>query len=118
MFFDPAQDGIHHGFHLVFGKCGTSSDAEKGFQTGAVVAAGGMLRNEHRMAFGRGLTSVIRRVCGSDTLVDIVGGVQPQNIQWGSIMAAGVVTTVPMMFLGLLIRRYLVAGLTMGAVKE
>lgn len=44
--------------------------------------------------------------------------VQPQNIQWGSIMAAGVVTTVPMMFLGLLIRRYLVTGLTMGAVRE
>jgi multiple sugar transport system permease protein len=44
--------------------------------------------------------------------------VQPQNIQWGSIMAAGVVTTIPMMFLGLLIRRYLVAGLTMGAVRE
>ena len=44
--------------------------------------------------------------------------VQPQNIQWGKIMAAGVVTTVPMMFLGLLIRRYLVAGLTMGAVRE
>ncbi len=44
--------------------------------------------------------------------------VQPQNIQWGSIMAAGVVTTVPMLFLGLLIRRYLVTGLTMGAVRE
>lgn len=44
--------------------------------------------------------------------------VQPQNIQWGKIMAAGVITTLPMMFLGLLIRRYLVAGLTMGAVKE
>ncbi len=44
--------------------------------------------------------------------------VQPQNIQWGSIMAAGVVTTVPMMFLGLVIRKYLVTGLTMGAVKE
>ena len=44
--------------------------------------------------------------------------VQPQNIQWGKIMAAGVVTTIPMMFLGLLIRRYLVAGLTMGAVRE
>jgi multiple sugar transport system permease protein len=44
--------------------------------------------------------------------------VQPQNIQWGKIMAAGVVTTLPMMFLGLLIRRYLVAGLTMGAVRE
>jgi multiple sugar transport system permease protein len=47
-----------------------------------------------------------------------IGLVQPQNIQWGSIMAAGAVTTVPMMFLGLLIRRYLVAGLTMGAVRE
>ena len=44
--------------------------------------------------------------------------IQPQNVQWGKIMAAGVVTTAPMMFLGLLIRRYLVAGLTMGAVKE
>jgi multiple sugar transport system permease protein len=44
--------------------------------------------------------------------------VQPQNIQWGAIMAAGVVTTAPMMLLGLVIRRYLVTGLTMGAVKE
>lgn len=44
--------------------------------------------------------------------------VQPQNIQWGSIMAAGVVTTLPMMLLGLIIRRYLVTGLTMGAVRE
>lgn len=44
--------------------------------------------------------------------------VQPQNIQWGSIMAAGVITTVPMMFLGFLIRRYLITGLTMGAVRE
>ena len=33
-------------------------------------------------------------------------------------MPGSVVPTVPMMFLGLLIRRYLVAGLTMGAVKE
>ena len=44
--------------------------------------------------------------------------VQPQNIQWGEIMAAGVVTTAPMMLLGLVIRKYLVTGLTMGAVKE
>lgn len=44
--------------------------------------------------------------------------VQPQNIQWGAIMAAGVVTTLPMMALGLVIRKYLVTGLTMGAVKE
>lgn len=44
--------------------------------------------------------------------------VQPQNIQWGQIMAAGTVTALPMMFLGLIIRKYLVTGLTMGAVKE
>jgi multiple sugar transport system permease protein len=44
--------------------------------------------------------------------------VQPQNIRWGAIMAAGTVTATPMLFLGLLIRRYLIAGLTMGAVKE
>jgi multiple sugar transport system permease protein len=44
--------------------------------------------------------------------------VQPQNIQWGSIMAAGTITTLPMMLLGLVIRKYLVTGLTMGAVKE
>jgi multiple sugar transport system permease protein len=34
------------------------------------------------------------------------------------IMAAGVVTTLPMMLLGLVIRKYLVTGFTMGAVKE
>lgn len=44
--------------------------------------------------------------------------VQPQNIDWGKIMAAGVITTGPMIPLGLLVRRYLVTGLTMGAVKE
>ena len=44
--------------------------------------------------------------------------VQPIKVQWGSIMAAGVITAAPMMLLGLLIRRYLVAGLTMGAVRE
>ena len=44
--------------------------------------------------------------------------VQPQNIQWGSIMAAGVVTTLPMMLLGVVVRRYMVTGLTMGAVRE
>ena len=44
--------------------------------------------------------------------------VQPQNIQWGKIMAAGVLTTLPMMLLGLVIRRYMITGLTMGAVRE
>lgn len=43
--------------------------------------------------------------------------VQLQKIQWGKIMAAGVVTTLPMMLLGLVVRKYLVTGMTMGAVK-
>lgn len=56
---------------------------------------------------------------GAKTLPPATSGlVQPQNIQWGKIMAAGVMTTVPMMLLGLVIRRYLVTGLTMGAVRE
>lgn len=55
---------------------------------------------------------------GAKTLpVATSGLVQPQNIQWGKIMAAGVVTALPMMLLGLVIRKYLVTGLTMGAVR-
>jgi len=40
------------------------------------------------------------------------------EIRWGEITAAGVLTTAPMMFLGFLIRKYLITGLTMGAVRE
>lgn len=40
------------------------------------------------------------------------------GIQWGQIMAAGVVTVAPMLFLGVVIRKYMVQGLTMGAVKQ
>jgi len=40
------------------------------------------------------------------------------TIRWGEITAAGVLTTAPMMLLGLLIRKYLITGLTMGAVRE
>ncbi len=38
-------------------------------------------------------------------------------ILWGQIMAGGVILIVPMIILGLLIRKYLVQGLTMGALK-
>ncbi len=56
---------------------------------------------------------------GAKTLpVATIELVQPQNIDWGKIMAAGVITTAPMIPLGLLVRKYLVTGLTMGAVKE
>jgi multiple sugar transport system permease protein len=39
-------------------------------------------------------------------------------IRWGPITAATVILVVPMIFLGILIRKYLVQGLTMGAVRE
>lgn len=40
------------------------------------------------------------------------------GIEWGQIMAAGVVTVAPMLTLGVVIRKYMVQGLTMGAVKQ
>lgn len=40
------------------------------------------------------------------------------GIAWGQIMAAGVVTVAPMLLLGIVIRKYMVQGMTMGAVKQ
>lgn len=40
------------------------------------------------------------------------------GIDWGQIMAAGIVTVAPMLLLGVVIRKYMVQGLTMGAVKQ
>ena len=39
-------------------------------------------------------------------------------IQWGGIMAAGTILITPMLFLGLLVKKYLVQGMTMGAVRQ
>lgn len=40
------------------------------------------------------------------------------DIQWGRILASGTMLCVPMVTLGLLIKKYLVQGLTMGAVRQ
>lgn len=40
------------------------------------------------------------------------------EIRWGQLGAAGTVTVLPVIILSLAIRNYLVAGMTMGAVKE
>lgn len=40
------------------------------------------------------------------------------GIAWGDIMAAGVVTVGPMLLLGIVIKKYMIQGLTMGAVKQ
>jgi multiple sugar transport system permease protein len=39
------------------------------------------------------------------------------QIDWGGLMAAAVVITLPVLVLGLLTQRYIVKGLTAGAVK-
>jgi multiple sugar transport system permease protein len=40
------------------------------------------------------------------------------EVRWGPINAATIILVIPMIFLGVLIRKYLVQGLTMGAVRE
>ncbi len=45
------------------------------------------------------------------------GGASPFEIPWGSIMAASVVVTVPLVVLVLIFQQRIVAGLTAGAVK-
>ena len=39
------------------------------------------------------------------------------NVDWGGIMAASVVITLPIIIISLFLQRYVVAGLTGGAVK-
>ena len=45
------------------------------------------------------------------------GGLSPYEIPWGSIMAASVVVTVPLVILVMVFQQRIVAGLTAGAVK-
>ncbi len=40
------------------------------------------------------------------------------SIEWGGILASGTLLVVPMLFLGLLVKKYLVQGMTMGAVRQ
>lgn len=45
------------------------------------------------------------------------GGATPFEVPWGSIMAASVIVTVPLVILVLVFQQRIVAGLTAGAVK-
>lgn len=40
------------------------------------------------------------------------------DIEWGGILASGTMLVIPMIFLGLLVKKYLVQGMTMGAVRQ
>lgn len=49
--------------------------------------------------------------------IALSGFMSDHEIQWGLLSAIGVVTTAPVVILGLIIRRHLAKGLTLGAVK-
>lgn len=50
--------------------------------------------------------------------VEIASYITPMGIQWGPMSAAGVLIIMPVLFFSFLIRKYLISGMTMGAVKE
>lgn len=49
--------------------------------------------------------------------ISLITGATPYEIPWGSIMAASVIVTVPLILLVLVFQRKIVSGLTAGAVK-
>ncbi|HEY0790794.1 MAG TPA: carbohydrate ABC transporter permease [Chthoniobacterales bacterium] len=55
---------------------------------------------------------------GSQTIPIAAAQLMTQSgIDWGKLMAIGTVTVLPMIFFGMAVRRWLVRGLTLGAVK-
>lgn len=50
--------------------------------------------------------------------VSMMGWDTERGLEWGHMMAAGIMATAPVVVLAILIQRYLVRGLTMGAVVE
>ena len=47
-------------------------------------------------------------------IASLVGG---HEILWGQIAAAGVIAVIPCVLLALLLQRFLIRGLTLGAIK-
>jgi multiple sugar transport system permease protein len=48
--------------------------------------------------------------------VAVAGQIAQYDVKWGNMMAAGVITTVPVLILALLTQRYLTRGLALGGV--
>lgn len=61
--------------------------------------------------------TVGNRVRTVPVAIAFFGGASPYEIPWGSIMAASVVVTIPLVLLVLVFQRRIVAGLTAGAIK-
>lgn len=49
--------------------------------------------------------------------VTITSFISFEGIRWGEIAAAGILVALPVIILGILVRKHLISGLTMGAVK-
>ncbi|MDC7287567.1 carbohydrate ABC transporter permease [Blautia schinkii] len=49
--------------------------------------------------------------------VTITSFISFEGIRWGEIAAAGILVAMPVIILGILVRKHLISGLTMGAVK-
>ncbi len=49
--------------------------------------------------------------------IALISGASEYELPWGRIMAASVIVTVPVVALALAFQRYIVAGLTAGALK-
>lgn len=52
------------------------------------------------------------------TPVAITSFISFEGIRWGEIAAAGVLVALPVVVMGILVRKHLVSGMTMGAVKS
>lgn len=64
------------------------------------------------------LFALILTATKSETLpVAVTGFIRETGIMWGHMAAAGVVIMMPMVLVSLAVQRYMVRGLTMGAIK-
>lgn len=64
------------------------------------------------------LFALILTATNSETLpVAVTGFIRETGIMWGHMAAAGVVIMMPMVLFSLAVQRYMVRGLTMGAIK-
>ncbi len=50
--------------------------------------------------------------------VAITSFISFEGIRWGEIAAAGVMITLPVILMGIMVRKHLISGMTMGAVKN
>ena len=49
--------------------------------------------------------------------IALISGATAYELPWGRVMAACVIVTVPLIILVLVLQRYIISGLTAGAVK-